>query len=168
MSGVDSERSSRFHNAARALFSSYAPFSRCLVSPFSRSSVGQRTFSSAAFQRCAASASDFFVAAIPAKIYRSDMDGRIQGLFLHLRKANGPASPFPYNKLEKFGGSVRAELRQKKSPLSWIPCIRVCVMIFIFSRCCRLCRLPCYIRKLTIHESVPYRRVPKISRWTIR
>lgn len=116
MSGVDSERSSRFHNAARALFSSYvAPFSRCLVSPFSRSSVGQRTFSSAAFQRCAASASDFFVAAIPAKIYRSDMDGRMQGLFLRVRKANGPASPFLYNTLEKFAGSVRAELRQKKN-----------------------------------------------------
>lgn len=48
-----SRRSSRFHNAARVLFSSYvAPLlSRRLASPFSRSSVGQRTFSPAAFQR---------------------------------------------------------------------------------------------------------------------
>lgn len=51
-------------------------------------SVGQRTFSPAAFQR--ESASNFFEAAIPAKIYRSDgrTDGRtaeMQGSFLRVR-----------------------------------------------------------------------------------
>lgn len=74
----DGWRSLRFHNAARALFSSYAapllPSSRLVsLSPFSRSSVGQRTFSPAAFQRapCRASASNFFTSTIPAEIYRS-------------------------------------------------------------------------------------------------
>lgn len=81
-----SERSSRFRNAARALFSSYvAPFSRRLVSPFSRSVSRPADILAGRFPT-RGSASNFFAAAIPAKIYRSDgRTAKMQGPFLRVR-----------------------------------------------------------------------------------
>jgi len=93
------QRSTRFHNAARALFSSYVapPFSRRLVSPFSRSSVGQRTFSPAAFQRALCVCFGFLHVSRPCRdlsIHR--MDGKtMRGPFLRVRmRRTGPRPRF--------------------------------------------------------------------------
>jgi len=87
-----SERSSWFRNAARALFSSYVvPFSRCLVSPFSRLSVGQQTFSPLSNARRALSASNFFAPrqSSPRRsidpMRCNERTTKMQGSFLHVR-----------------------------------------------------------------------------------
>lgn len=115
------ERSSRFHNAARALFSSYVvPFSRRLVSsPFSRSSVGQRTFSPAAFQR-AASASNFSMRRGAERRdgghSREDLSIRRQdaGTFSTCPRRTAPRPRFR-NSLEKLARPMQAELAKKRA-----------------------------------------------------
>lgn len=72
-------------------------------------------------RRRAASVSDFFVATtILAKIYRSDVDGRMQESSLRVRKANGPASPFPQYARKNRGVSV-SRARAKKRPFLGFP-----------------------------------------------
>lgn len=86
------ERSSRFRNAARALFSSYvAPFSRRLVSPFSRSSVGQRGHS----HRPLSNARLLRISSPSPRRSIDPTDGGDAGTFSTCSEANGPTSPFP-------------------------------------------------------------------------